>query len=111
MSLFSQRKGIRPLTKAIQRESIDEELRNRLWSAITLSVWDYWSPPPLYGSWPESARIVEQVVNSIWLHYFKKPTDTIPKFNPDYSKSAYQIIRDYFSMLNGGKYTILQNSC
>jgi hypothetical protein len=35
MALFSQRMGIRPMQKAIQRESMDEELRNSLWNDIT----------------------------------------------------------------------------
>ena len=34
MALFSQRSGIRPLSKAIQRESIDDELRNALWTSF-----------------------------------------------------------------------------
>ena len=34
MALFSQRAGIRPLNKVIQRESIDDELRNALWTAF-----------------------------------------------------------------------------
>jgi hypothetical protein len=34
MALFSQRAGIRPLNKLIQRESIDDDLRNALWTAF-----------------------------------------------------------------------------
>src|ERR1700730_16238300 len=34
MALFSHRTGIRPLSKAIQRESIDGDLRNALWTSF-----------------------------------------------------------------------------
>lgn len=43
MASFSQRKGLKPAQKALQMDVVDEELRNRLWSAIKLSVWDQWT--------------------------------------------------------------------
>src|SRR5574337_117547 len=96
MTLFSQRKGIRPLQKAIQREVVDAELRNKLWSALKIEIWDHWQPTRLYGiPYPESQE-VENIVKIIWLHYFSEPIDTIPKFSTGYPKSAYQVIRDYF---------------
>jgi len=35
MTLFSQRQGYTPIEKALQRESIDDELRNQLWNNLT----------------------------------------------------------------------------
>lgn len=98
MGLFSQRKGIRPAAKAIQRESIDEDLRNRLWSGLKIGLWDHWSPRDYSGFQDEDGKRVEFVVKLIWLHYFKLPIDTMPAFNRDRprSASAYDIIRDRF---------------
>lgn len=96
MPLFSQRKGIRPVEKAIQRESIDDELKNRLWSAIKIVVWDNWSPPDMMGYRSDGNKKVTKVVRIIWLHYFKLPVDTIPAFDSDHPRSAYDIIRDHF---------------
>jgi hypothetical protein len=97
MSLFSQRKGIRPVRKAIQSESIDSELRNQLWSAIKLSIWDQWSPRDRFSGYQsDEGRCVEGMVQGIWLHYFKLPADTVPGFQSGIPKSAYEFIRDRF---------------
>lgn len=96
MALFSQRKGIRPLQKSLQREAIDDELRNRLWSAVKLSILDNWSPRDALGCQHECSQIVEHLVQLIWLHHFKAPIDTIPSFDSDYPKSAYQVLREHF---------------
>ena len=50
MALFSQRKGMRPAAKAIQRESMDEDLRNSLWSGLNIGLWDHWSRPDHWGT-------------------------------------------------------------
>ena len=49
MSLFSQRKGIKPLKKEFQREAIDDELKNRLWSALKIIVWDQYLGDKTYS--------------------------------------------------------------
>ncbi|MBF0508331.1 MAG: hypothetical protein HQK57_05320 [Deltaproteobacteria bacterium] len=97
MALFSQRKGIRPLHKAIQREAIDDELRNRLWNELTIFIWNRWAPmDKILLHQPEGGRRVEHLVQLIWLYYFKEPIDTIPDFKSGHPKSAYQILREYF---------------
>ena len=97
MPLFSQRKGITPLTKSIQRETIDDDLKNRLWSALKLAVWDHWAPRDrVMGIQPEDGKRVELVVKLLWLHYFKLPIDTLPAFDSGHPKSAYEIIREHF---------------
>jgi hypothetical protein len=96
MSLFSQRKGIRPLQKSIQREAIDKELRNCLWSALKMAIWDRYMPANYYDQYNEDSRRVLYLVQQIWLNYFKAAVDTIPDFQLAHPKSAYTIIRDYF---------------
>lgn len=80
----------------MQRESMDDDLRNRLWSALKIVVWDKYSPRDAMGYMADDSRKLLDVVHSIWLHYFRQPVDTIPDFGRDYPKSAYQILRDYF---------------
>lgn len=92
MSLFSQRKGLKPLQKAIQRESLDQETRNKLWSGIKLTVLDHYYGPDYYtGVKFNETKQVYQLINVLWLNYFSKPIDTIPEY-----EEVYKIIRDYF---------------
>jgi AbiJ N-terminal domain 4 len=103
MALFSQRKGLRPMQKALQFESIDEELRNRLWSALKIAIWDNWSPEPDPGFRDPKALLVESFIKELWLNYFKRPIDTIPAFHyyggsygSGPGRSSYEIIRKHF---------------
>nr|WP_113866255.1 hypothetical protein [Brenneria salicis]NMN91601.1 hypothetical protein [Brenneria salicis ATCC 15712 = DSM 30166]RBP63074.1 hypothetical protein DES54_11389 [Brenneria salicis ATCC 15712 = DSM 30166]RLM30772.1 hypothetical protein BHG07_08550 [Brenneria salicis ATCC 15712 = DSM 30166] len=93
MPSFSQRMGIRPMQKAIQRESMDNELRIGLWNVLQIAVWDKWSD----GSF--SREKLEITTKKIWIHFFKLPVDKIPAFHYDpyrASKDAHEIIRDFF---------------
>ncbi len=96
MALFSQRKGIRPVTKSIQRESLDEDLRNRLWSALKIGLWDHWSPRDYSGFQYEDGKRVEFIVKLVWRHYFKLSVDTLPAFDRDHPRSSYEVMRDHF---------------
>ncbi len=87
MELFSQRKGIRPIRKTIQRESMDDELRNMLWNCTDLVFANGES---------RKATAVQRTVGNLWRYYFKKPVDAIqwlPYRNP---KSVYRQIRGWF---------------
>lgn len=92
---FSQRLGINPVEKAIQRESIDEELRNSLWNALYLFYWETFDKYK-YGFYgredfiEESNR--ENLIYRLWAYYFKSPIDDIPK----YFWNFVAIIRSYF---------------
>ncbi|MCC7248711.1 MAG: hypothetical protein IT473_08810, partial [Lysobacter sp.] len=68
------------MQKVIQRERIDQELRNGLWSGVKACIWDNWSAPDFYGDTSDNSQSVESVVETIWLHLFKLPIDTIPSF-------------------------------
>lgn len=90
MALFSQRKGISPANKALQVESIDQELKNRLWSGLTLHIWNRYN---------SEYNRVESLIKEIWLHHFKQPIDTVPAFDRGHP-SSYKVIRDYFFECN-----------
>lgn len=85
MALFSQRVGLKPLQKAIQRESLDEELRNGLWNAVyerTLYNHDYSTGIHGYS---------RNLMNALWTLHFRKTIDTLPDHH-----RATQFCRDYF---------------
>jgi hypothetical protein len=90
---FSQRKGIKPVKRVIQIDSMDDELRTSLWNALYVFYWaqedeSYKLPPlifyPSYNLW--------RLCINLWGNYFKKPIDTLPKV---WGK-AYEEIRNYF---------------
>ncbi len=75
MSLFSQRKGLRPFQKPIQRESLDRELRNGLWSAVDTQVFSGWDKDSRYS--PRAGEI-GNLLFAFWLRFFKGATDEQP---------------------------------
>lgn len=91
MSLFSQRKGIKPLQKEFQREVIDAELRNRLWSALKIVLWNKYK-------FQKDIERIDMLADVIWVSYFKLPIDTRQGFHDSSSrgKSAYIFLREYF---------------
>ncbi|MCH7753491.1 MAG: hypothetical protein IH898_15245 [Planctomycetes bacterium] len=42
MPSFSQRMGLTSASKEIQTKSMDDALRNQLWNALTIAVWNPW---------------------------------------------------------------------
>lgn len=95
---FSQRKGLTPTGKILQIDSIDEELMNSLWSIITAFYWDKFDR----NKWDMGRRSdyisgsnLNGLFTSLWLHYFKKPIDTIPTYFYD-ERDGLGILRRYF---------------
>lgn len=100
---FTQRIGIKPLEKLVQRESIDDDLRNSMWSACTLIYWDRVQyKASRYGETKHSN--LYDVVLGLWLHFFKQPVDQIPQ----YYRDVLSDIRDwYFSAYWGDCYDFI----
>lgn len=76
---------------------MDDVLRTCLWSALKICYWDrakFRRGP--YGSFchldTEDNEILNNFCVLLWLHYFKKPLDTL---SHDWEKVLYEI-RDYF---------------
>jgi len=63
MTLFSQRKGLKPVRSAIQIDSMNEDLRNSLWNALMLFYF-------------EDVNIKKDLLALLWVFYFKKPIDS-----------------------------------
>lgn len=98
--LFSQRIGLKPAGKLVQREALDEDIRNKIWNVLKLQLWDHWEPvPDAYDmrSRSHEALQIEQMLQYMWFHYFKKPLDVQPKFHEAYrGKSYYDLLREIF---------------
>lgn len=70
MARFSERMGITPPRSAIQVDSMDDPLRNRIWSIIYLmldSRNNYMQESPRSG-----------LYKALWINYFEYPIDTLP---------------------------------
>jgi len=87
MKLFSQRKGIKPVKSVMQIDSMDSDLRNGLWNALTIFYWDQ-----VIGVWISRYRRFDILFKSLWLNYFKRPLDTLE----DNWLNTYKEIRKYF---------------
>lgn len=92
---FSQRIGIKPGRKPIQINSIDEDLRNTLWSLLTVFYWDIYEVPSYTSHDPIKGSNLEQLFVSLWLFYFKKPIDEIPTYYGG-RNDGLDILRKYY---------------
>ncbi len=87
MKLFSQRRGFKPIKSVMQVDSMDSELRNGLWNALTLYYWEQ-----VELNWISYYKKIDILFKRLWQDYFKKPIDTLK----DYWPQTYQEIRKYF---------------
>lgn len=63
MKSFSQRMGFKPVKSKIQYDSIDGDLRNSLWNAVTIIYWQK------IGNWISEDREISILFKKIWLDY------------------------------------------
>lgn len=84
---FSQRKGIKPVKSEIQVDSMDSDLRNRLWNVLTVFYWKR-----VDNRRPSSYEDIQPLVEELWHDYFKRPIDTLS----DNWYNTYEEIRGYF---------------
>lgn len=96
---FSERYGHKPIREVIQLDSIDEALKNGIWSLLNAFYWDkaQYSTSTGYGDGgcsllSGSNRDLKTLCDSLWFSYFKKPLD---RLSDDWDKVLEQL-RDYF---------------
>lgn len=92
---FSQRIGKTSAQKIVQKESIDNDLRNGLWNVLTIYFWSAYRNPGidyLYEKNYIKGSNFENLVNQLWVHFFKKPIDTIE----DLWENCLRSIRGFF---------------
>lgn len=76
---FSQRQGITPTQKIFQLKSIDNDLKNSLWSLVQMTYWDtYETPDTLYYIDYIKNSNREKLIVRLWLYHLKIPIDEIP---------------------------------
>ncbi|WP_353140863.1 AbiJ-NTD4 domain-containing protein [Acinetobacter pragensis] len=88
---FSERYGYKPVREIIQKESMDDELRNGIWSVFHLCLWSKISHPSSSYSYTKNSNL-NNLINKYWFNFFKKPNDTIPLR----SHESITIIRNLF---------------
>lgn len=88
MKSFSQRKGLKPFKSTLQLDSVDNDLRNGLWNALSGAYWDFMDSRARLARVPE----LELLITRIWASYFKNTIDAIPT----YWHSINKELREYF---------------
>lgn len=90
--------GITSAQKVLQVESIDDDLRNSLWSALTALYWEEFDRDK-YGMGSRADQISRSnlagLFTSLWLSYFKQPIDRVPILFYD-DEGGLGILRKYF---------------
>lgn len=93
---FSERYGYKKVREIVQIDSIDEPLRNALWSLLKVFVWDHVNVSTgIYGNYYLANGLNEEIgalCNRLWFGYFKKPLDQL---DGEWDK-VYDVLRKYF---------------
>lgn len=94
MRSFSQRKGIKAVKTVIQVDSMDSDLRNGLWNALTIFYWHKVKPTSMriYLLSNHANIKMKTLFEQLWLFYFKRPLDTLN----DRWSATYDETREYF---------------
>jgi len=88
LKLFSERKELKKSRTEIQKDFMDDSLRNRLWNLLILFYWSDMNEP----KYTIERKNIETFIIRMWNNYFKRPLDTMPKDSSD----LYKEIRKYF---------------
>lgn len=76
---FSERYRYKKVREIVQIDSIDEPLRNALWSLLKVFVWDHMRESSgIYRGYflsSDSNKEIRELCDRLWFSYFKKPLD------------------------------------
>lgn len=98
---FSERYGHRPVREVIQLDSMDEALKNGIWSLLKMFYWDRAQYSSSFGGYgggsgysllSDSNKELNTLCQRLWFNYFKKPLD---RLSDDWGKVLEQL-RDHF---------------
>ena len=91
---FSERYGYKPVREIIQKGSMDDNLRNGIWSLFTIYLWNQVD----YSSYQSHGNIntsnLKTLIIAYWLNFFKQLIDTIPI---QFEKVLYKVIISFFN--------------
>lgn len=91
MALFSQRIGLKPVEKIIQKNSIDTDLLNCLWSVVYNTILQYHNEQDRYNQDTERSQYAQIIITQCWINFLKKPSDTLR-----YNRQAIEVLRDLY---------------
>lgn len=92
---FSERYGYKPVREVIQIESMNEPLRNGLWSLLQIHCWNNITSNDLYGRYylsDSGNKNIKSLCDRLWFNYFKIPLDNLSNDWDDVLK----FLRKYF---------------
>jgi len=88
LRLFSERKGITPVKVKLQIDTMDDDLRNGLWTALVVNFFGTINRQ----TYVHDHAAVRDLLGSIWLGFFKRAIDTLADWGP----KVYNEIRQWF---------------
>src|SRR5690348_7069796 len=89
---FAQRYGYEPIDMPFQRERVDEDLRTKLWNILSLVIWNRWQPAIEFATRSRESMPIEQLVRRLWVNYFNRDLDQLPRFKTSNSRGAYDVL-------------------
>mgnify|MGYP001597986425 FL=1 len=99
---FSERYGYQPVREVIQKESMDNELRNGIWSTLNTYIWN----SDLKSIYTTRSTIYS-LLHAYWFNLLKEPTD----FIPSRTSEALKAVRLFFFKLEWHEvYSIIEET-
>jgi len=78
MPRFSERYGFKPARIEIQKDSMDADLRNGLWNALSVVYFEKVAFRDLRSVFSDFDRAAVECTRAIWADFLKRPLDAIP---------------------------------
>ena len=85
MRRFSERKGYVKVSDAFQKDGINDALLISLWNALLIHLWN--RDGYIYTQY--GRPIIEEFGKGLWIHFFKKPVDTMPEIRSSFSGGGH----------------------
>jgi hypothetical protein len=89
--LFSQRKGLKPAKVPLQSDSMDDSLRNGLWSIFSSFILDNYHSHSIHRSTVRASNL-SSLFTQYWHNFYRRPVDNLPNDPHD----AFAVIRNWF---------------
>lgn len=106
---FAERYGYSKVKSAIQRESIDNELKTRLWSLLDIHLYSNYRKPFLFNR--DTHNFLDQLIQNYWYKFLKESTDNIPINNLEKIKELKGIFFNklsWFKIYDFMEFTIVE---
>lgn len=91
---FSERYKYKPVRDVLQIDSMDDELRNSLWSALQMNIWLHVQLSRYTGrAFFDMNDEIHTLFVRLWLHYFKLPVDNL---HDDWPATISRLRQEFF---------------